>query len=82
LEEFTPAQLKALREGGYKAVVLLHKSDQIILKPLKEREEEERLQFLNLRQVEIHDPELEVLAHRSGIPDHVKIFFSDGFKVS
>lgn len=81
MEEFTPARLRALREKGYKAVALSHKPDQIIVMPLKNLEEEARLKFLNMKQLVIHDPELENIATRSGISDHVKIQFSDEFKI-
>ena len=81
LEEFTPARLKTLREKGYKAVALIRKPDQIIIMPLKTLEEEERLKFLNIKQVGIHEPELEDIALRSGISDHIKIQFSDDFKL-
>jgi len=81
LEEFTPARLKTLREKGYKAVALIRKPDQIIVMPLKTLEEEERLKFLNIKQVGIHEPELEDIALHSGISDHIKIQFSDDFKL-
>jgi hypothetical protein len=81
LEEFTPAQLKALKDKGYKAVALIRKPDQIIVMPLKTLEEQERLKFLNIMQVGIHEPELEHIARRSGVADHVKIQFSDDFKL-
>ena len=81
MEDFTPPHLQALKENGIQAVVLMEKPYQIILMPLKEFEDEERLKSLGYQQLPITDPELERMANRQGLFKAITVRLANEFKM-